>query len=76
MRSKIVVSRKWNSPDIEAFVSVEEIGAACSVPDFISILTDEVGNPTLLVTKAALKAKLQQGWAKLEKELKDSTKYI
>ena len=76
MPSKIVVSRKWNNPTIEAFYNSEDVGAACSVSDFIDVLIEEVGNPTLLVTKAALKAKMLSGWEKLEKELKDSTKYV
>jgi len=76
MPSKIVVSRKWANPTIEAFYDIEGVGSACSVSDFLDVLVEEVGNPTLLVTKAALRAKLQSGWEKLEKELKDSTKYV
>lgn len=76
MADKIVVSRKWNNPKIEAFYNHSEVGAACTVEEFIDILVEEVGNPTLLVTKAKLKAKLMAGWEKLEAELKDSTRYV
>lgn len=76
MPSKVVVSRKWNGPAIEAFYNIDEVGAACSVEDFINVLVEEVGNPTLLVTKAKLKEKLVAGWLKLEGELKDATRYV
>lgn len=70
---KIVVSRKWNSPNIELFLDSDEIGIKISVVDFLDALVIEVGNPTLLVTKNALRLKLEDATNKIVAEMKNQT---
>lgn len=42
MKTRVVVSRKWQQPAIEAFVSDEEIGANMDLNDFIQALVQEL----------------------------------
>lgn len=76
MRTKLVTSRKWKNPEIEAFVSPEEVGARIDVEAFLDALVEEVGNPTTLLTKAGLRARLAAAKDTIVKELKDATKYV
>lgn len=76
MRTKIVVSRKWSKPQIEAFVSQEEVGASIDLDEFIAAVVEEIGNPTTLVTKAGLKSKLEIAAEAVLSELRHSTKFV
>lgn len=70
---KIVVSRKWNNPNIEIFLNTTEVGARIELFKFLELLVLEIGNPTLLVTKSALSNKLQEATDKIVSELKNQT---
>jgi hypothetical protein len=76
MNERVVVSRKWANPEITAFVTNIEVGASMSLDDFLSALSEEVGNPTWFFSKAQLFAKLVQAKDHILKEMKDTTKFV
>lgn len=45
MKTKIVTSRQWNNPNINTFVSEDEVGASMDLTDFITALLHELGDP-------------------------------
>lgn len=73
---KIVVSRKWNNPEVTAFMENNEVGAKISLDDFINAVVEEVGNPTSLVTKQALKNRLIIASSEVIKEMKKQTVHL
>lgn len=76
MRTKIITSRKWHSPAIEAFVTNDEIGAQLDVQDFLAAVVEELGNPTFVVTKASLLARLSTASDAVLKELREATAHV
>lgn len=76
MKSVTIVSRKWNNPTIEAFMTIEEIGAVMSVDDVLVSMVEEMGNPTMMMTKKQLLAKMQAAWEAVSKEIKESTRHV
>lgn len=70
---KVVVSRNWDNPNIELFINAASVGARMELYDFINAVLEEVGNPTLLVTKAALNKKISEATAKVVAEMKNQT---
>lgn len=75
-RTTIVVSRKWDRPDIEAFVNFERVGASINVRDFVAALAAEVGNPIGVLTQGQLERRMQAAAAVILEELKSSTKFV
>ena len=76
MKNKtVVVSRKWNSPTISITVCDKEIRAEMSLADFLVSLAEHVGNPTMLVTKTALKTKLRGAADAVTSEMKSATRH-
>ena len=59
MKTKVVVSRKYEGTEIEAFAGDNSIGSRMNLDDFLAALVEEVGNPTTIVTKSALLDKLK-----------------
>jgi hypothetical protein len=76
MKTVLTTSRKWSNPQIESFVSSEEVGASIEIDAFLDALVESIGNPTLLVTKAKLREKLGAATQEVLKELRDSTKFV
>jgi hypothetical protein len=76
MTTKLITSRKWTSPAIEAFINSEEVGARLDLTAFLDAIVEEVGNPTMLVTKAALRARLEAASEAVLHELRATTKYV
>lgn len=76
MREKIITSRKWHNPEIETFITTAEVGASISLDDFIEAVVADIGNPTMLLTKAALKAKLEEASARVLHEMKLATTHV
>lgn len=76
MKTSVIVSRKWKHPSIEAFMSMEEIGAKMSIEDVLVALVEEMGNPTMMITKAQLLARLQGAWSVVEAEIKEATRFV
>ena len=73
---KIVVSRKWNNPNVTAFMENNEVGAKISLDDFINAVVEEIGNPTSLVTKQALRNRLIIASSEVVKEMKKQTVHL
>lgn len=76
MISKVVVSRKWGSPEITAFVSKEDVGASIRLEDFVKALAAEIGSPVLLVTKTGLEKALLAAHAAVVAEMKSATRFV
>jgi len=75
-RTKIVVSRRWAHPAIEAFVLESSVGARMELEDFINSLASELGNPLMILTRAQLLAKMKAAAGRVSAEMKDATKYV
>jgi hypothetical protein len=75
-RNAVVVTRKWTSPVIDAFVNYERVGAAMSIPDFVSALVSELGSPAMVFTPGQLEKRLQAAAARIQEEMKSATKYV
>ena len=73
---KIVVSRKWNNPNVTAFMENNEVGDKISLDDFINAVVEEIGNPTSLVTKQALRNRLIIASSEVVKEMKKQTVHL
>ena len=57
-RHVVKVGRHRSSPTVTIDIVPDRIGVGMSLPDFIAALVLEVGNPTLMVTKAQLQKNL------------------
>jgi hypothetical protein len=55
----VVISRNWNNPSINIKVTLEGISLETSLMDYMAALVEEIGNPTMLVTKAQLATRLE-----------------
>ena len=73
---KVIVSRKWKQPEVTTFVDVEQVGSSISLDDYLISLTEEIGNPTMIVSKAALLKRLQDASSVVVIELKKTTIHI
>lgn len=69
-QDKVVVGRKWNSPAIYAHVDGEGIELSLDLANFLFALAAEVGNPTLLLTRAQLQRALTNASTKVLAEVK------
>lgn len=73
----VLVSRLWSHPEIRVDIVNEGIGLSMKLDDFLAALVQEVGNPTLLVTKNALAVKLTQASERVTAGMKaESTRAI
>ena len=73
---KVIVSRKWKQPEVTTFVDVEQVGSSITLDDYLISLTEEIGNPTMIVSKAALLKRLQDASSVVVIELKKTTIHI
>lgn len=73
---KVIVSRKWKEPEITTFVDVEQVGSSISLDNYLISLVEEIGNPTMIVSKAALLKRLQDASSVVVIELKKTTIHI
>jgi hypothetical protein len=69
-KATVVVSRKWNSPEIRVSVTQKEIAMEMDIETFLRTLSDIVGNPTFIVTKAQHLAKLTEATEQVIVEMK------
>lgn len=76
MKTKIIVCRKWQEPEIELFVDQTEIGAKMSLDDFKLAIHNEIGSPALLMTKAQMLDALDKAITAVVAEMKSSTVHI
>lgn len=76
MKTRVVVSRKWNAPSIEAFIDQKEIGAHMDLDAFLEAVVTEMGNPTLWVSKAQVLDKVKQAKEVVLAEMRQATKFV
>lgn len=66
----VVISRNWNNPSISIKVTLDGISLATDLNDFMAALVEEMGNPTMLVTKAQLAARIELARAAVVEKIK------
>lgn len=76
MKTAVVVSRKWDSPAIYAYMTTDEVGASMSVEDALRSMIEEMGSPTFVMTKATLLKKMLESWEVVAKEIKEATRHV
>lgn len=72
-KSIVTVSRLWNNPKILVQVTNEGIALTLMLDEFLNAMAAEMGNPTFLVTKAQLLAKMQAAASVVESGVKESS---
>lgn len=70
LKSAVVVSRRWNSPEILCEVTGDGISLSISDEAFIDSVVESVGNPTLMVTKSQMKAAITKAFRDVIDEMK------
>lgn len=88
-KSKVTISRKWNTMDILIWVSNRSIGMQVDLDDFVEALSlsvmerlpcklaDKIGNPLLIVSKSQLQEKIHEALSKiLPEEMNLSMKLV
>lgn len=77
MKSKLTV-RRLHGQALEVLVVLDNNGIHLETPieQFINALVEEAGNPTLLVTKAGLKARLLAAVDPVESVIKDASREV
>ena len=75
-KSIVVKARKWNNPQIIAWVNNESIGMGMNLPDYLNALVTEIGNPAFILTQAQLLAKLQAASTIVEAEMHEKSALI
>ena len=73
MKTVVVVSRQWKSPEITAFVDNQVIGAQMSLTEFIESVVEQMGSPAMVMTKAQLIARFGLAAEGVLVEMKRST---
>lgn len=76
MTSKLVVLRRWDNPNVQVYVSADEISLELPVKSFISALAAEVGNPTMLMTKKQLLDALLKASDRVVGEVKQASVHV
>ena len=59
-RSLVTVTREWHNPQINIHVTHLDIKLDITLDDFLKAIVEEAGNPTMLLTKAQLLARLEK----------------
>lgn len=72
----VVVSREWHNPNIRMVVNPRGINISMSVDDFILALAEEVGSPTMILTRATLLKKIQAASVSILDEMKHESKKV
>jgi hypothetical protein len=76
MTVKVLMSRKWKSPEIAYTVDGIGISGAMSLEDFVTSVAIEVGNPAMILTRAALLERLQTASNAICTELRENTRLV
>lgn len=76
MNEKIVISRKWEQPEIRAYVTAQEVGAEMSVDEFLDSLMSQISNIPLTFTKETMLSKLKAASKEVFIEMRDKTKLV
>lgn len=78
-RAKVVVSRRWHSPEIMAFVTKENVGAGMELSDFIrALVSDMFGdkNRMIMLSKGDVTASLLEASDSILQAMKDATVHV
>lgn len=78
-RNKVIVRRRWHSPEIHAFIDSTQVGASIDLQDFVRALVDEIfgeKNRMMLPTKAAVLEKALLASDEILLELKQATQHV
>lgn len=75
-RTIVQVSRKWGDTPIEAFISEEGVGARVTLASYLNALVEEVGNPSMVMTKAGLLTRLTSASEVVLAEMKSATRAV
>lgn len=71
MKAKLCTGRYWAHPAVYAIATSEKIELQVNLfDDGIDAVIEEIGNPTLLVTKAQLKKKMKAAFEKVLSEVR------
>ena len=73
---KVIVSRKWNSPEILVEVTSDGISLEMSLANFLESVVSEAGSPAFVFSQATLLQKLQAASTVVISEIKDASKYV
>ncbi len=73
---KIIICKKWQEPEIQVYVTNQEIGTRMHIDDYLESLVEQITNLSFTFTKATLLAKLRAGHANIANEMKQTTKYV
>ncbi len=57
-------------------MTIGEVGSNMDLDAFLETLVEEIGNPTLMFTKATLLQKLRDASEKIKVEMKEGTRYL
>jgi len=71
-KEKFVIGRKWNNPQIYAFVTDEKIEMHIDLKDFIHALAQEIGS-SIFLTKKSFETKLTEAALKVTEEIKKAS---
>lgn len=74
--NKVIVSRHWHNPQINAFVTVQDVGAEMDLDDFLLAVLDILGKPTYIMTREQLKTKVMAAKEEVVTELKKATVHV
>ena len=75
-RHKVVISRHWDNPQITVSVNKDKIEVFSDIDDFITALLEELGSPTLILTRNQLKQKLRLATVKVIEKTKLTTAQV
>ena len=74
-KNTLVISRHWDNPKINVFVTTKGIQIETSLEDFLFALTQEAGNPTMLITKGMLLSALQGASSAALEKIKEASSH-
>lgn len=75
-KNRVIVSRKWARPNIEAYLNAEEVGARMDLYEFVEALSAELGNPLTIVSQKQLYNRLRLATDRVVTEMKSTTRYV
>ncbi len=70
IRTKVVIGRKWNRPEIYTHLSTEKIELAVSLEDFVLALAAEIKRPAFIMSRSRLHTELLAAIPRVLSEVK------
>jgi hypothetical protein len=72
----VTISRKWNNPEIMAFMDDVEVGAQVGLSDFVEAMVRVMGSPTMILTKKQLRERMFDSCHEVLEEVKRATNHL